>query len=52
MGEENLDTEKDTFILIVSSQEEERPLLGPATAPVHISLTSVAWSIRIELVTS
>ena len=37
--------------LVVSSQEEERPLLGPATDPHPINLTSVAWSIRVELVT-
>ena len=39
---------------IVSPQEEERPLLGltPATTPHHINLTSVAWSIRVELVTN
>jgi len=33
------------------AQEEERPLLSPATPPLHISLISVAWSIRVELVT-
>ena len=39
---------------IVFPQEEERPLLGltPATTPHHINLTSVAWSIRVELVTN
>merc|ERR1719430_2382088 len=33
------------------TQEEEQPLLGPATDPHPIKLTSVAWSIRVELVT-
>jgi len=35
----------------VPTQEEERPLLGRATAPQNISLTSIAWRIRVEMVT-
>jgi len=33
------------------TQEEEQPLLGPATDPHPIKLTSVAWNIRVEMVT-
>ena len=40
------------FVTASAPQEEQRPLLGPASAtiPSDISLISVAWNIRVELV--
>ena len=43
-------TEVNSIAESVHTQEEERPLLGRATAPVNISLVSIALKIRVELV--
>ena len=43
-------TEVNNIAESVHTQEEERPLLGRAAAPVNISLVSIALKIRVELV--
>ena len=44
-------TEVNNIAESVHTQDEERPLLGRATAPpVNISLVSIALKIRVELV--
>ena len=43
-------TEVNSIAESVHTQEEERPLLGRATAPLNISLVSIALKIRVELV--
>ena len=43
-------TEVNNIAESVHPQEEECPLLGRATAPVNISLVSIALKIRVELV--
>ena len=43
-------TEVNNIAESVHTQEEERPLLGRAAAPLNISLVSIALKIRVELV--
>ena len=43
-------TEVNSIAESVHTQDEERPLLGRPTAPVNISLVSIALKIRVELV--
>ena len=43
-------TEVKNIAESVHPQEEERPLLGRAAAPLNISLVSIALKIRVELV--